>query len=77
MVDVLTDGRLRTFTRRDAVLLWMLLSQATGHPDHPGAYRDYIEVWDFDFDISGDVGAPLKVTVGGRMQCDGRWKRLN
>ena len=36
--------------------------------------RTYIEVWDFDFDISGDIGAPLKVTVGGRMQ---RGERLN
>jgi hypothetical protein len=77
LVDVLTYGRLRTFTRRDAVLLWVLLSQATGHPDRPGVFCDYIEVWDFDFDISGDIGSPLKVTVGGRMQCGGRWKRLN
>ena len=77
LVDVLTDGRLRAFTRRDAILLWMLLTQPTHNPDRPGLYRDYIEVWDFDFDISGDIGAPLQVAVGGRKQCGGRWKRLN
>jgi hypothetical protein len=77
LVDVLTDGRLRAFTRRDAILLWMLLTQPTHNPDRPGFYRDYIEVWDFDFDVSGDIGAPLRVKVGGRMQCGGRWKRLN
>jgi hypothetical protein len=74
LAAVLKHGRLRTFTRRDAILLWMLLSQSTGHPDRPGVFCDYIEVWDFDFDISGDIGAPLKVTVGGRMQ---RGERLN
>ena len=77
LAGVLKHGRLRTFTRRDAVLLWMLLSQPTGHPDRPGVFCDYIEVWDFDFAISGDIGSPLKVTVGGRMQCGGRRNRLN
>ena len=77
IAGALKNGRLRTFTRRDAVLLWMLLTQPTHNPDRPGFYRDYIEVWDFDFDVSGDIGAPLRVKVGGRMQCGGRWKRLN
>ena len=33
------------------MLVWMLLSKPTGHPDHPGLYRDYVEAWDLYFYI--------------------------
>ena len=36
------------------ILVWALLSRPTEHPDHPGFFRDYVEAWDFDFDISSD-----------------------
>ena len=63
LVDVLTDGRLRAFTRRDAILLWMLLTQPTHNPDRPGLYRDYVEAWDFDFDICNDDKNPRLVHI--------------
>ena len=42
------------------MLLWFVLSQPTQHPDHPGLYRDYVPVWDFDFNIMPD---PSTMTV--------------
>jgi hypothetical protein len=33
-------------------ILYFLFSRDTGHPDHPGKYRDYAAAWDFEFDIS-------------------------
>jgi hypothetical protein len=47
-----------------AVVLWWLLEKPTTHPDHPGKFRDYIDVWDFDFNL---VSTPngLKVEVAG------------
>jgi hypothetical protein len=77
MVGVLKNGRLRTFTRRDAILVWKLLSQPTGNPDHPGFYRDYIEVWDFDIDIDANDPERLNIKVGARMQGGEQWSGLN
>jgi hypothetical protein len=36
------------------IVLWTLISMPTNYPDHPGFIRDYIEVWDFDFDVTSD-----------------------
>jgi hypothetical protein len=44
-------------------LLWMLLSQPTSCPDRPGLYRDYVEAWDFDFDICNDDKNPRLVHI--------------
>jgi hypothetical protein len=44
------------------VVLWTLISLPTKYPDHPGFIRDYIELWDFDFDISNDVN-PRKFVI--------------
>jgi hypothetical protein len=34
------------------VIIVMLLSQQSTHEDHPGRIRDYVDAWDFDFDIT-------------------------
>jgi hypothetical protein len=36
------------------VVTWGLLTMPTKHPDHPGVFGDYIELWNFDFDIKID-----------------------
>jgi hypothetical protein len=51
-----------------AMLLWMLLSRLTGFD------RDYIDAWDFDFDIDASDPKRLSVRVNARNQ---RGKSLN
>jgi hypothetical protein len=34
------------------LMLWVLLQMPTNCPDRPGRLRDYIELWDFDLDVS-------------------------
>jgi hypothetical protein len=41
----------------------MLLSKPTGKPEHPGCMRDYIEVWDFDCNISRDGPKRFRVEI--------------
>jgi hypothetical protein len=51
------------------IFTWMLLSQPTGHPEQPGCYRDYIDTWDFNFDVQDHPDqTTLKISVEGRMQ---------
>jgi hypothetical protein len=45
------------------VVLWTLISLPTNYPDHPGFIRDYIEVWDFDFEIRRDPVNENKFTI--------------
>ena len=60
------------------ILTWMLLSQPTNHPDHPGLFRNYVKAWDFDFDISRGSGpGRFRLTVGARMQDGEQWESLN
>ena len=35
-------------------VIWLLISTPTNDPDRPGCFRDYLEAWDFDFDIKID-----------------------
>jgi hypothetical protein len=35
-------------------VIWLLISTSTSDPDHPGCFRDYLQAWDFDFDIELD-----------------------
>jgi hypothetical protein len=60
------------------IMTWMLLSKPTGHPDHPGIYRDYVGMWDFDFDVSrGSDPKRIRVAVAARMQGEEQWNGLN
>jgi hypothetical protein len=60
------------------ILTWMLLSQSTGNPDLPGSFRDYVETWDFDFDISSYSGSRrLRVEVNATMPNGDEWSWLN
>jgi hypothetical protein len=39
------------------VVVWKLLSTKTDDPDRPGLYRDYLDAWDFEFDVFvGPIG---------------------
>jgi hypothetical protein len=44
-------------------LTWLLLSRPTEHPDHPGFCRDYIEAWDFEFDIRDNADDPKRFHI--------------
>lgn len=44
------------------VIYW-LLEKPTNQPGRPGRWRDYIELWDFNFEISAIPGDPDKVLV--------------
>ncbi|MHC2522793.1 hypothetical protein [Bradyrhizobium diazoefficiens] len=33
------------------LVTWLLISQPTNNPDRPGLIRDYLDAWNFDFDI--------------------------
>jgi hypothetical protein len=49
------------------IMIWELISLPTGKPDRPGRCRDYVEAWDFSFDISpGRNGQTFEVNVNGR-----------
>jgi hypothetical protein len=78
-VYVLKSGDFVTQSRGEMpILVWMLLSKPTGNPDHPGIFRDYIEVWDFDFDIcEGSDAKRIRVGVAARMQGGEQWESLN
>lgn len=47
-------------------VMWWLLWMPTSHPHHPGRYRDYIELWDFNFDISTTQDDPNEFHVDVR-----------
>ena len=40
-----------------------LLSMPTQHPEHPGVFGDYLELWSFDFDIKIDPEDEKRFTV--------------
>jgi hypothetical protein len=50
------------------ILLWQVLSQPTGDPDYPGLFRDHIDAWDFDFDISRTDDRSFRINVEARVQ---------
>jgi hypothetical protein len=33
------------------VVIWLLIALPTGLPDRPGRCRDYLEAWNFEFDV--------------------------
>jgi hypothetical protein len=45
-------------------VLYFILSSDTGHPEHPGKYRDYAPAWDFDFDVHTE-GREIEISVRG------------
>jgi hypothetical protein len=81
VAHVLKHGSIQSRREREwmmPVLVWMLLSKPTGHPDHPGCYRDYVAMWDFSFDFSrGSDPKRISVAVEGKMQGGDRWNGLN
>ena len=81
VASVLKHGRFVSQSRGEMpILTWMLLSGPTRHPDHPGIYRDYIEAWEFDFDICGVYDPKrmkVSISVNARMQDGEQWESLN
>jgi hypothetical protein len=61
--DVTVADKERSREMQMSVSVWWLLDQPTDHADHPG-FRDYIDVWDFNFNV---VPTPtgLKVEING------------
>jgi len=53
--DVLEHGR--SESGGEMLLVGELLSQPTGHPDHPGPFRDYVEGWDLYLYIERSKGS--------------------
>jgi len=52
-----------------AAIIYTIARQPTGHPRFPGAFRDYLPVWDFSFDLSESwSGDGLEVEVIGEPQ---------
>ena len=52
-----------------AAIIYTIARQPTGHPRFPGAFRDYLPVWDFSFDLSASwSGDGLEVEVIGEPQ---------
>ncbi len=54
------------------IVVGALISLPTWHPDHPGRCRDYLKVWDFDFDISPNAsGQGITIGVQANLPCIG------
>ena len=48
------------------ILVWTLIGMPTGYPDRPGKCRDYLEAWNFDFDVChGRNDRAFKINVKG------------
>jgi hypothetical protein len=68
---------------RPLTLMWMLLSKPTDRPVPPGHYRDYVESWDFNFDVrtyydeTSEYPTRVWIMIDGRRQGEGQWKSLN
>jgi len=45
------------------VVTWGLMALPTHHPDHPGVFGDYIDLWNFDFNIRIDPEDEKRFTV--------------
>jgi len=54
-------------TSRDDVemvaIIYFIAMQPTTHPDHPGVFRDYLPMWDFEFDLRHIEGDRFNVEV--------------
>jgi hypothetical protein len=46
-----------------AAIIYFIAMQPTTHPDHPGAFRDYLSMWDFEFDLEHIEGDRFNVEV--------------
>jgi hypothetical protein len=57
-------------------LVWQMLSQPTDNPKFPGFFRDHIEEWDFNFDLSRDDRG-LCVDIEARAQGGDEYSWLN
>lgn len=54
------------------LVIWMLISQPTGYSDRPGICRDYLEMWDFDFDVTVNAKAKtFTVMINGHPRAEG------
>jgi hypothetical protein len=67
---------------RPLMLMWVLLSKPTDRPVPRGRYRDYVEAWDFNFDIRSyydektEYPTRVWVMIDGRMRGESRWMSL-
>ena len=59
--DVLEHGRFES--GGETLLMSKLLSYPTGHPDHPGLCRDYVEALDLYFYIDGTMRIPILIEI--------------
>jgi len=46
-----------------AAIIYFIAMQPTTHPDHPRAFRDYLSMWDFEFDLGHIEGDRFNVEV--------------
>ena len=66
LVHIDENGRRLFTSNQDAemmVVTWGLVTMPTKHPVHPGVFGDYLELWDFDFNIVIDPEDKKKFTV--------------
>jgi hypothetical protein len=74
LVHIKRKGGFITSNPQDEMMMviWLLISMPTGDPDRPGLYRDYLEMWNFDFDIKVDPDAgTFKAQVAGSLTARG------
>jgi hypothetical protein len=45
------------------IVTWGLMTAPTQHPDRPGIFGDYLELWNFDFNIKIDPEDKKRFTV--------------
>jgi len=45
------------------VIMSMLLSQQSTHEDHPGRIRDYVDAYNFDFDITITTDHKIRIAT--------------
>jgi hypothetical protein len=82
VVTIAKHGRFFTQNQQFEMMatIYFILSQPTGHPDYPGHYRDYLEVWDFDFNFldfdeaRGRFSVEVEGAIGDHKQI---WPRIN
>ena len=66
LVNIDQNGRRFFTSNREAemmIVTWGLVTMPTKNPDHPGVFGDYLELWDFDFDIQIDPENNKQFTI--------------
>jgi hypothetical protein len=74
LVEIKRNGGLRASSTAAGgemgFVLLMLMNMQSTNEDHPGLIRDYIDVWDFDFDIEIEDGR-LRVHTNAKFTTTG------